>query len=131
MWRRAMLLLVLALPILGTVLVVWVLRSGTEITPENAARLKEGMTELEVEFILGGPSRHDVYGVVLVGDPPTKAMGGDPDRQAQPGTWLSDRAYILILFDDNGLVRKGGIFWWPTRPVEESVRDKVFRWFHL
>src|SRR4051812_9676536 len=43
----------------GLAVGVWVLWPHTEITPENAAKIRKGMTLAEVEAILGGPARCD------------------------------------------------------------------------
>src|SRR5260370_30931418 len=48
----------------------WLLWPRTAITPENAAKIREGMTLLEVEAILGGPGRNESTGT-LTGDDST------------------------------------------------------------
>jgi hypothetical protein len=56
MMRRRLLLfaLTMVLTLIGT---GWTMRSRPGITEENAAKIQEGMTLLEVEAILGGPGQ--------------------------------------------------------------------------
>jgi hypothetical protein len=57
----------------------------TAITPENAAKVREGMTREEVEAILGGPERDEYGGPLLADSTPEEAQGEFARLFANPG----------------------------------------------
>src|SRR3954454_18377485 len=66
MRKRRLLLAACFLALAGLWLgVVWWIRSTTAITLKNAERLRVGMTQAEVEAILGGPARNEASGPIL------------------------------------------------------------------
>src|SRR5688572_22705773 len=78
-WKHLCFAGVGALILLGA---VWYLVPVSKITPENCQRIKEGMTKLEVEEILGGRAKFDG---------PCK----------YPHTWIDGQARILVFFDND------------------------------
>jgi hypothetical protein len=89
--------------VLVAALAVYVVRALEDrITPENFDRIREGMTEREVNAILGRPADHRRD--IAWGDPSTLL------------TWVGDRFLIVTNLDERGTVdRKIG------QEVEGSV----------
>jgi hypothetical protein len=79
------------------------------VTPENCARIKEGMTKTEVYAILGEPWNNELFDA----DPPS-AREIDrlsvlwQERQVKEGGyscfWMSSSIGILVVFDSDGRV---------------------------
>jgi hypothetical protein len=96
----------------------------TAITPENAAKIQEGMTLDEVEAILGGPARHETTGLTAsAGD------GWKPPAHLEHVEWHSDQAWVKVYFRENGCAAAS--HWWPVRRVQESYLATLRRWLRL
>jgi hypothetical protein len=122
--------LFLALPSVAAVLVggcwlVW--QPESAIAPENAVRIRLGMTRVEVAEILRGPPRNDTTGAPLEGV--EGGLGALGALFSGPEVWESDHVCIFVSFDEDDLVR--GVFWCPFRRVHESPLDVLRRWLHL
>ncbi|MCI0376235.1 MAG: hypothetical protein L0215_01380 [Gemmataceae bacterium] len=99
--------------------VLWLTGPGHRINALSFERIQEGMTEKEVEEILGVPA----------GDYGTKAH---PELTVLPlgdrKRWTSDDAQIVVDFDKRGLVvlkRLGFV------RVGESIWQKLRRWLRI
>jgi hypothetical protein len=120
MIRRKQWALFAAIPGFFALLSVLVLlaRSWTAITPENAARVLPGMTQTEVEALLGGPAHDESTGALASGDlDPHVREGEDWDAMrsrllfthsllhlsqeyCDGSLWRSDCAIIYVCFDE-------------------------------
>jgi hypothetical protein len=71
----------------------WLLLPSTAITEENAAKIKQGMTLVEVEAILGGPGRNE-------GDSGWRYMMSVPSDHC----WESHLAVVHLWLSGDGRV---------------------------
>jgi hypothetical protein len=125
---------------------VWAFLPRMAITRENAAKIQEGMTLVEVEALLGGPERIETTG-------PTEGDSDDgPDAEREAGerfiialthtqgsrrsrvnssqrTWGSDRVAIFVVFDADERVIDFAVR--PLRRAPESLSDLLRRWLGL
>lgn len=99
----------LALVLAGGYLVLWLTAPGDRVTPENVARLREGMTRAEVEAALGGPP--GVYhpdGERLAALFRHPATGWEwraaADGEADGAVWAGRAGAVVIGFDRDGRV---------------------------
>src|SRR5262245_10142275 len=75
-----------ALASLGALgLTAWLLWPRTAITRENGEKIHEGMTQAEVEAILGGPARDEASGPLVADSTPAEARGELARAFAKPG----------------------------------------------
>jgi hypothetical protein len=122
--RRRFLLFSLA-AVAGLVVAGWLIWPRTEITRENAAKIKEGMTLAEVEAIFGGPARSE-------SDLPDNfindafVMGGvHPFTEKR---WASPGRVVIVHFDDSCRVMRYNT---ADFDVDRSLLDIVRRWFRI
>jgi hypothetical protein len=80
----------------GAVLWVVVRVLPDRVTPENYYRIKVGMTEREVEAILGGPADAEASGAFV---PPLP-----PPTVAWMKFWVGERWVVIVDFDSRGRV---------------------------
>jgi hypothetical protein len=94
-------------------------KANKNVTPENLAKIKPGMTVSEVETILGGPGEDDPEGNLDVSEGSSVAgaagiTGGDLDSMSKRRSttkwlrWGNDKKNIRVGFDD-GKVGAGKI----------------------
>jgi hypothetical protein len=126
MKRRRLLLFGLLglLALLGVgVWMVW--SSQSAITVENGDKIRVGMTRAEVEAILGGPEQNETSGWITF-----DGEGGIILKdKVSPGIWASDRVFIHVTFDDNGLVSDSNCS--PCRPARGLADRLLRRWLGL
>jgi hypothetical protein len=139
-------LLLLAVTVLAATLAVGtcLLWPTTQITQENAARIREGMALADVETILGGPARDESTGPLMAALPdyenaPERGMlavqlmswnRGKPGFSTPaPILWKSNRAVIRVDLDFGGRVRLIRVL--PVRRVQENPLDMLRRWLQL
>ena len=127
MSRRRFCFIALSILTLAGVVTSWLLWPRSAICPENAAKIRDGMTLQEVDTILGGPARDEATGLRLLGERVIINCG--PERRLQtPGVWVSD-SVIVKLNVDNGVVESH--YWAPLRSINESPFDIIRRWLRL
>jgi hypothetical protein len=113
---------------LAAVWFVWLRTPTPGITSANLRRIEMGMTQQQVEDILGGPPMHRVeYPVIGVGGRPSRArpQEGHLDR------WCGDELSIDVLFDGQGRVlrRNGSVLEPPREPtVFDRLREQIRDW---
>jgi hypothetical protein len=107
----------------------WVLwpRSPSEITRENAAMIKRGMTRAEVESLLGGAARDDSTGLVTYDWETSFFRSGRVPRN--PSVWRSDHVQVEIVFDPTECVSAHWVM--PLRRYDNNTLDMIRRWLHL
>jgi hypothetical protein len=139
--RRVLLLFVTA--VIGLVIGIWMLWPRTAITLENAEKLREGMTQQEVEAILGGLPRDETTGPVTVEPADATALlqftVAEPmhgidllDEQADPPslqTWRSNQALVCVALDPSERVLRFVAI--PLHRVNESPLDILRRWLRI
>src|SRR5690242_10055806 len=108
MTRRRALLLGTAGVVAALALAVWVGWPRTSaITKENVAKIKDGMTQAEVEVILGGAARDDSDGLCSPFYPPVAGLPIYADH-AHSDQWIGPDCAVWIMFyskrDDRVLV---------------------------
>jgi hypothetical protein len=116
----------LACPCLLIVGVLLVLPPRHRINRDSFERIRDGMTEKEVESILGRPAGDYSSGCTFVFD----AYHGPPDKWVwrQPKRWTGDNGSISIYFDD-GKVEKTRFQ--PVFVMPETPLQKFRRWLKL
>jgi hypothetical protein len=139
MTRRHLLLFGLPVALVALGVWGWMLLPRTAITPENAAKIKEGMTLAEVEAILGGPARDETTGPTVDTEdlviPPGQRIfdqGIADDYGEDVGNeryWYADTVSLGVRFDLEKNVT--GKSYWRTRRTKESQLDTVRRWLRL
>ena len=113
---------------------------GTAITRENSAKVRVGMTLVEVETILGGPPRNETTGPLeLDAVEPADWEEGTLQRRwidfmfveppAKRVMWHSDQVVIWVQWNAAGYVNACDYF--PQRRAAESPLDMLRRWFGL
>jgi hypothetical protein len=137
---RYLRLLLFAIPVTLALMLsaaAWFLWPRTAITPENAAKIKIGMTLAEVEAILGGAARDETTGPVKVHSKPVEVdidflyPWPDPWTGPRPRvcTWRSDRATVDLSFAPDGRLLASKHC--EMRPVPQSFLDRIRAWLHL
>jgi hypothetical protein len=122
MTRRRRLLAILAVVVLAVS--GWLLWPRTGITPENAAKIRPGMTMAEVETLLGGPA----------GDYRTcddRGLHGTVEcfGEGQEQVWEGDEGSVHVWFDAAGVVLVSDFIY--SQFGRATVFDKFRRWFGL
>jgi hypothetical protein len=107
MTRRRLLLLALPVALGCSAALLWVVWPHTAITPDNAAKIKRGMTLAEVEAILGGPpgnyaSNYTGLGTGYAGPGGALIVFDVQERT----TWAGDDGMLTVFLDNDGRVRK-------------------------
>jgi hypothetical protein len=101
----------LALVLMGGFATRW-LRPSSPISQANCDRVKDGMSETDVEEILGGPAGN--YQV--------------PSGAWVRKLWIGRDGTAVVYFDQNDTVRH--VHFTPAIP-RESLLEKIRRWLHL
>jgi hypothetical protein len=100
--RRRKLLIALAGLIFAiiTLTILWSQRPAapSPITRENFHCIREGMTLAEVEAILGPPGEHQT-GEISPDATLDYEMLGEPGNAGRSEHWITDTAFVLIVFD--------------------------------
>jgi hypothetical protein len=139
MWRRKLVLALagLAVVVAAGVVVLWP-RPPSRITRENYARVRVGMNRTEVYAILGpagddrtGPVEYS--GVAIHGN----ELGPAPFEGRNFAFWLSDQAYIVVIFDEDERVQKVPYCLSAGRRISQGPLDNLLwrakrqwhRWF--
>jgi hypothetical protein len=138
MRKRFVLLFVSLTCLLGGALAIWLASPTHRINEANIKRIKEGMSESEVEAILCVPPGNYSRGgrVILYADLGTSPFMG----QERPGLkffemkelhaveWVGNEAAVKVWFDENQRVFNVV----PGRVVgAENILDRIRRWLHL
>jgi hypothetical protein len=137
--RRCLLVFAVFATMAVLAVAVWLLWPRTAITRENAAKIRAGMTLADVKAILGGAPRDDVDAgtVQLDFDPDPiknekrvdeleeKTFGAHP-MGPRPLVWRSGEVVLVAQFDDSRVTACAAF---PVRPVEQSLLDRIRRWF--
>jgi hypothetical protein len=108
--------------VLAVVIVLWAVLPR-KLRWENSSKIVPGMTQAEVEKLLGGPSGH--YGRNH-GTAASSLDGGI----GQPGgthqkMWTDDSTCLVVWFDDNGIAQGHHKLAWYSR--QPSTWDDVVR----
>jgi outer membrane protein assembly factor BamE (lipoprotein component of BamABCDE complex) len=121
--RKSLLLLVLPAVFLLIGAGVWATwPRPSAITPENAARIRAGMTVAEVEAILGGPARDEA--------PPEVARMYQMIQSVRPDLeWSSDQVGVWVYLDADGRVRESHAIPAPAGP--HGVIPVLRRWLRI
>src|ERR1700722_4653383 len=105
MCRRKLLGVLAGVAVVGALLLLRP-ASPLRFTRQSFGRIETGMTQQEVEAILGPPD--DYRTAETEGDIECLALQGDVFGQASPGTqtklWRSDTADVAVSFDPTGRV---------------------------
>jgi hypothetical protein len=153
--RRRLLLCGLPATAVVVALVLWLLWPRTAITPENAAKIRAGMTLAEVEAILGGPPRTEATGRLAAAEtlpnhdgspdlafaerrvwlfqnpgavPERRAVWREPEHRLGEWThqWVSDVVIVRVDFDSNERVISFRTL--PVRRIRDDPADLIRRW---
>jgi hypothetical protein len=152
--RRRLLLFGLPATAVVVALVLWLLWPRTAITPENAAKIRAGMTLAEVQAILGGPPRSEATGRLAAAEPPSKGEPPDlafgerkvwlfqhpgafpeaaaaingPEHRLGEWTheWVSDVVIVRVDFDRDERVISFRTL--PVCRIPENPADRIRRW---
>jgi hypothetical protein len=126
MTRRRLFLFALPVAVVLLGVATWILwpRPPSAITRENGARIELGMTDAEVEAILGGPARDESTGF-LMGEE-TRIGGMAWPRHTQ--CWLSDSVIVRVLFQEGQVIARDCE---PVHRVNTSFLDDIRRWLRL
>jgi hypothetical protein len=139
--------LLLAMVAVAVVLAVgsWLLSPRTAITPENAAKIKKGMTLVDVKSILGGSERDESTGPLAAADPvfdddgradvwlfQAQTMVGSMEPgvfiRGRPSCWTSNHAIVRVHFDTQDEVVSCHVL--SVRP-DEGISHMIRRWLGL
>ena len=90
------------------------------VTAHNFRRLRVGMSEKEVESLLGGAGAD-----IPPGD--WAEMDVDPDLLLPQKGWRGPKMAVAIAFDEHRRIRRIFVNWIEEEPPEEFA-DKVRRW---
>jgi hypothetical protein len=112
-------------------------RLPTAITKQHKARIRVGMTQRQVEALLGGPPGDYTFrlDVGRARTPPRALDRGALESTLSVGEtireWVSDRCGILVIFDQN--LRVSGARYYtledcPVRTGWEALRALARRW---
>lgn len=95
---------------------------GDPVARRNFDRLAPGMTELEVEAVLGNWQ-----------EPCRFASARWPQKGGDAFEWMGDEYTIVVWFDEAGrLVDKADFRWTPTKSWEaQSMDERLLRFFRL
>jgi hypothetical protein len=128
-----LLLVGVALVVLGGWLTVWMTGPKHHITRESIFRIKEGMTQHEIEEILGAPPGDYSPGdsVVAYLEPPGRLSGNQVAAIAfaKKAVWVGDEAAVRVWFNNNDKAARCD-YGFVVRP-QISLLDKVRRWLGL
>jgi outer membrane protein assembly factor BamE (lipoprotein component of BamABCDE complex) len=123
--RRGLLFSAAAVVLALLAVAVWVVPPRTKITPENAAKIEEGMTLAKVEELLGGPARNESD---LADNFINDAFVLVESRPFIDRRWASRGYVVLVAFDDSGRVLRHSDM---AFDVDRSFLDKLRRWLHF
>ena len=138
--RRRLVLIGLLAAFLAAGAAVWLFWPRTAITRENAAKVRVGMTLVEVETILGGSPRNETTGPLeLDAVEPADWEEGTLQRRwidfmfveppAKRVMWHLDQVVIWVQWNAAGYVNACDYF--PQRRAAESPLDMLRRWLRL
>jgi hypothetical protein len=123
--RLLLLLMSVALVLLGGWLTLWPSSPQHRINRESFARIQEGMTEQEVESILGVPAGdYATARVAIAEDYDLRVPAGAVQKQ-----WTCDEGTILVFFYPADKVCVSRFI--QVARVDESFLDKARRWLRL
>jgi len=115
--RRLLFGLLAAVVALAVVVMLW---PPSAINRENKSKLRHGMTQAEVEAILGGPARDEV------GGKPPRFLVKIPENQKE---WIGPECKITVVFNEDG--RAGAISSENVSVPPEAMLEKFRRWLRL
>ncbi len=129
--RCAVLLCGSAIAVLVVGVLLWTTRPPeTAITRNNAAKIRKGMAEEEVQAILGGPPRLEMTGrPVDVDDaavsPRTATIWLKGASDLTVHHWASDEVQVSVAFGTDGRAFLISVI--PVCPTPESIFEMVYR----
>jgi outer membrane protein assembly factor BamE (lipoprotein component of BamABCDE complex) len=124
--RVVLILVVLAIALLGGYLLLWATAPTDSITADNAAKIYEGMTEPDVEQVLGGPAG------VYHPDGETWAWVLENGRITighRRKIWVGRAGGIRVHFDEGGRVAVSQWVDGPERSLD--LLAKLRRWLGI
>jgi hypothetical protein len=127
--RRRWLLLSAGVLVLLAAVAVWFGIPRSKISLASFDKIEVGMTQAEVEAILGGPARAEFDGFLIVRLDRHKALG--PSREMNKGEycheWRGSYAIIHVVFDEeSGRVLRASFNWADAaHPWIQSVKTHL------
>jgi hypothetical protein len=123
--RRRLLLFSLPTFTVLVPVVVWLLWSHppSPITRENAAKILPSITLAAVDVLLGGPSRDEATGPILLDSPIVAAHHPGPDKREE--LWITNRLLISVCVDRRGVVTHSEAF--DVRKQTDGPLDRLRR----
>jgi hypothetical protein len=139
MLKRKLVLLVLgclALVLMAGYVTLWLTASRHRITQENLNKIQKGMTEKQVEAMLGARPGDYSSGQTVVFFAEAKDPGiinlfepADLVKERGGKCWVADDAALWLRFDDGGHVTE--VDFGMTWPGNESFLAKLRRWLGM
>jgi hypothetical protein len=123
--RLLLLLVAVALVLLGSYLTLWRTGPKHRISRESFARIQAGMTEQEVEAVLGVPAGDYATARVAIAE----CYDLRVPAAAVQKQWTGDQGTILVFFYPADKVCVFRFF--QVARVDESFLDKARRWLGL
>jgi hypothetical protein len=109
----------------GVIVALLLPRPESPVNEAAAARVQPGLTEAEVEAVLGGPAGDYRVGSRAV----TFEVGLAPPPGHVLKTWRGDDGLVLIQFGPDG--RVAAVSFVPTPPLSNSFLDRLLEIFGL
>jgi hypothetical protein len=104
-------------------LVVWLTFPRYRINRESFKQIEVGMTEREVESLLGGPAGNH-SGYIIIHGGRHMALESLGKETAEIRTWVGDEAVIVLGFN-----KQGAVVWKQLIGMaREPLVDKIRRW---
>jgi hypothetical protein len=103
---RKLLVVLAGLAVVATVGAVVLWPRAERVTPENVERLRVGMTQNEVEAIIGLPGDHSTQETVVM---PMNTESwcdviGETNPNERKARWIGDKTWVDVAFDKTGHV---------------------------
>jgi hypothetical protein len=108
----------LAVTSAATVVALWAALTRPIPLDQRVGQIGVGMTEAEVEAVLGPPGNHSRYFDII------HTGGGLPDDGWSP-EWMWDEGYASIRFGDNGRVRRVHFAPHDRPPLLDRLRTRL------
>jgi hypothetical protein len=106
----------------------WLTASRHHITAANIAKISPGMSQEDVQGLLGAPPGYEAPGRMCGGICLTGLDEGLWQR-GKHECWVGEEVAVLVFFDAEGHVLR--YLTTSSVPIVESFLEKLRRWFHL